>query len=346
MPLTPDQVDDFVLLTTNLFKRGKWTDLSLEHTRYVSAKLITDKLVHERGGALIDFRLQTKNTGLARNAGMFAQDVTGVEDVMVAATVPWSMQTVNYSYSIYEALFQSDRETIIKELQVREHDALNSMAELDEENLWTDPTGTTDTRPLGIPHWIQKDASTTPGGAFNGGDPSGFSAGRAGLSSSDYPRWSNWTFGYTNATIDDLVAKVKKALAFTDFEAPVPHPELGFGKTNFEIFTTYRVTEPLERLAETRNDNLGHDLARYRNQVTIGGVPMQFVPYLEANDTSDPLYGVNFSVFRPFVKKGAHMRRNKPKQAARQHDTREIHIDNWMNYVCYDLRKCWVGSKP
>jgi hypothetical protein len=192
---------------------------------------------------------------------------------------------------------------------------------------------------------MQKDASTTPEGGFNGGNPTGFSSGAAGVSSTTYPRWRNWTFGYSQVTTDDLVRKVKKALAFTHFQAPVPHPELGFGKSDYTIYTTYRVQEPLERLAESRNDNLGKDVARYMNSVTIGGVPVKWVPYLEANDTSDPLYGVNWKVFRPFVKKGANMRRNPPKPAARQHTVREVHIDNWMNYICYNRRMLFVGSQ-
>lgn len=76
----------------------------------------------------------------------------------------------------------------------------------------------------------------------------------------------------------------------------------------------------------------------------IGGVPIKWVPYLEANDSTDPLYGINWKVFRPYVKRGANMRRNKPKQAARQHTVREVHIDNWMNYICYNRRLCFVGS--
>jgi hypothetical protein len=228
---------------------------------------------------------------------------------------------------------------------MRDHDAMSDMAELNEENLWSAPVDGEDTRPMGIPFWLQKDATTTVGGGFNGGNPSGFAGGCAGVSSTTYPRWRNWTFGYAAVTPDDLVKKIKKALAFTNFQAPVPHPELAFGKSDYNIFTTYRVQEEMERLAETRNDNLGKDLAKYLNTVTVGGVPVKWVPYLEANDTSDPIYGVNWRTFRPFVKKGANMRRNPPKEAARQHTVREVHIDNWMNYICVNRRLNFVGSK-
>jgi hypothetical protein len=275
---------------------------------------------------------------------MFAQDVTKVEDVTTQGNVPWAKQSTNYSYDIDEDLFQSDRETIIRELQLREHDALSDLAELNETNLWSAPSSSADTVPMGIPFWLQKNIST-PEGAFNGGNPDGFTAGCAGISSTTYPRFRNWTFKYTNVSTDDMVRKVKKSLAFTNFRAPVPHPELGYGKSDYAIFTTYRVQEPLERLAESRNDNLGSDVAKYLNAVTIGGTPVKWVPYLEANDTSDPLYGINWKVFRPYCKKGATMRRSKPKQAPLQHTVRNVFIDNWMNFICVNRRACFVGSK-
>lgn len=342
MALTPDQIDDFVQTTLKLFKTGKWTDISLEHQFYASSKMINRHGVEERGGEQISYRVQTRNTGNARNTGMFAQDVTRVEDVIISAQVPWTMQTTNFSYDVYEDLFQSDRETIIRELQVREHDAMNSMVELTEQNLWSAPTDVSDTRPYGIPYWLVKNTGT-PEGGFTGSAPSGFST-VAGIDPSLYPRWRNWAFGYSAVSRDDLVRKVKKAIVFTDFQPPVPHPELGYGKSDFDIFTTYRVQEPLERLAETRNDNLGSDVAKYMNKVTIGGVPISWVPYLEATDTSDPLYGINWGVMRPFVKSGCNMRRNPPKPAARQHTVREVHIDHWMNYICYNRRRTFVGS--
>ena len=344
MALLPHQVTDFVNLTLSNFKKGKWTDISLEYPDYIASRVINRYKNVERGGPDLRFKLQTKNTGLARNTGMFDQDVTGVEDLTIEGVVTWTKQTVNWSYDIDEPLFQSDPETIISELLIREHACYNDMAELNEENLWGAPTSSDDKRPMGIPFWMQKDASTTPEGAFNGGNPSGWTAGCANISSTTYPRWKNWTFGYSAVTPDDLVRKVKKALYATQFKAPHPHPELGFGKSDFHIFTTYAVREPLERLAESRNDNLGKDVAKYINQVTIGGVPLEAVHYLDANDSSDPLYGVNWSVIRPFVKKGANMRQIK-KDAPLQRTVKQIHYDTWMNWICYNRRALWVGSK-
>lgn len=343
MALTPEQIDDFTNLTLKKFNFDKWTDISLDLQEYVAPKMLQDKKVMVAGGQQINFKVQTKNTGNAKNTGMYAQEQTNVEDLTVDANVPWTKQTTSVAWDIDEPEFQSDRETIIRVLDVRERSALSDLAELDEQNLWSAPTGTSDTRPMGIPFWIQKDATTTPGGGFNGGNPSGFTSGCAGVSSSDYPNWSNWAFGYTS--VDDvLIQRVKKAMAFTHFMAPVPHPELGFGDVAYAIYTTYRVQEPLERRAESRNDNLGADLAKYLNAVVIGGVPTKWVPYLENNDTSDPLYGVCWRHIRPVVKKNRNMRRSEVLKSYSQPTMRKYHIDRWMNWVGYDRRRLWVGS--
>ena len=343
-PLTPDALDDLVQTTLPLFKKRKWTDISLDKQNYCHPDMIRSMGVEERGGTKLSFRVQVRNMGNARNTQMYDEDRTVVKDIMIDGEVPWRKQTVNFSYDIDEAAFQSDEETIIDELKIRQYSAMNDMSDLQEENLWVAPTGPSDNRPLGITHWFQKDATTTPLGGLTGGNPSGFSGGCAGISSVEYPQYSNWAFGYTDPTTEDLVKNLKKAIAMTNFRAPNNHPELGYGKAEYKIYTTFRVTEPLERLAESRNDNLGSDLAKYIDGVTVGRVPMKWVSYLENNDTTDPLYGICWRDFRPFIKRGKNMVRMAPKPSARQHSVREVHWDNWMNYACYNRRTGFVGS--
>ena len=341
--LTPEQIADFAQMTLKKFKRHKFTDISLDLTEYCVSTLLDEKKVIETGGEQISYRVMVTLTGQARNTGMFAEDKTAVKDVLVTANVPWRMQTTNYSYSIYEPAFQSDRETIIKTLMVREHDAINAMWVLHEENLWSAPTSSTDNRPYGIPYWIVKNTGTADG-AFTG--TSAFGTTTAEIDTTTYPNWRNWAGQYASVTTDDLVRKMKLAMYNTNFQAPHPHPELGYGKSEYQLYTTLSVQEPLERIAELRNDRLGSDVAKYMNRVTVGGVPMKYVPYLEANDDTDrPVYGVCWKYFRPFVKSGANMRRHKPEKAPKQHDTFDVHIDHWMNYACYDRRRQFVISK-
>jgi len=345
--LTPDQVHDFVTNTLSEFKRNRWTDISLEFQDYIASSLITEKAVQEQGGPDISFRLKTRNTGTARNTGLFAQDYAKAVDLTIPASVGWTKQTVNWIYDVDEDLFQRGKNEIISVLAAREHAAMSDMAELNEENLWGAPSSSDDKAPMGIPFWLQKDPTTTPEGGFNGGNPAGFAAGAANVDSTKHKRWRNWTAGYTQVSTKDLVKKIKRSLRKCHFKNPAKHPELGYGNAPMWcMYSVLEVLEELEALAESRNDNLGKDVARYMNEVVVGGVPVKWVPILD-DDTTEPIYGVNWQVFRPFVKTGCNMRRSQPMPAPgnTQHTVKAIHYDTWMNYICYNRRATFVISK-
>lgn len=343
--LLPSQIDDIATLSISNFKYKNWVDISLEHPEYTQADFFKKNRVVEDGGYDIRWKLQVENGLEARNTGLFAQDVTGADDLAIEGVVPWTKQTVNWIYDVDEPKLQGgSRTTIVSTLQMREHAAFNRMAELNERNLWSSPTSSTQTeKPLGVPFWLQKDATTTPAGDFNGGNPSGFSAGAGSIDASTYANWKNWAFGWTSVSPTDLVAKIKKAIQFTHFMPPNPHPELGFGESDYCMYTVWDVRDGLERLAESRNENLGADVARYMNATLVGGIPVKMVHYLDANDSTGPIYGVNFKVLRPFVLEGCDMRKTL-KKSGTQHTVRECHYDTWMNYVCVNRRLCFVGS--
>lgn len=344
--LTHDQIDDFVTTTIKKFKKFKWTDISMEFPQYVSARVMRDRLVTETGGHAINFQVKVRNTGTARPSGLYDQDQTGTEDLMVQGEVGWTKQTANFSYDIDEDLFQSDDITIVKMLKIRDHAMKSDMVKLNEEHLWGAPNSTSHKVPYGIPFWLQKDPSTDADGGFNGGNPSTHSGGRAGISSTDHPAWSNWTFGYTSVTTSDAIAKIRNAMWWTEFQAPVPHPQLGYANAPREIYTVIDNMNELAILAETRNENLGNDVMRYHNDIVVNRVPVKPSFYLSVNDNTDkPFYGINWEDIRPFAKKGRFMRRTKPMVAPLQHTVRNVHLDNWMNWCAYNLRTSWVGSK-
>jgi hypothetical protein len=341
MGLTPEQIPDIINLTVDHYLKDKWTDLSMEFPEYIASKLISDKNITEFGGPQINFKLQVRNNGLARFTGMWEPDVTDVKDLSIEGTVPWSLMTCNWSWHAMEQAVQTDRETIVQMIMMRDHAAKNDVIELTEAALWGQPSSSTDTRPRGIPYWLQK-ASSANAGDFVGGDPSS-GLNRAGIDSDTYTAWKNFAFTYINPTVDDMIKKVKDSIYNTNFVAPAPHPDIAYGKADRTIYTTRAVQEPLERLAENRNENLGSDVARYYQTVTIAGIPVKAVFYLDNNDTSNPLYGVNWKVFRPYVKRGWNMKRTVVTPGRPQHLVTTVHYDTMMNYVCFDLRQCFVG---
>jgi hypothetical protein len=300
MPLMLDAIDDFVATTQSKFMRHQWANLVHDFPDFIATRLIAQRGVTEDGGKDIRWLIKKGTAGNAQTTGLFRQVTIGVDDNMLEASIPWRFQTTGYGYDQREDFFQSERETIVRQLLIRDVEARDDMVELQENLFWGSPSSSSDTDSLhGVTYWIVKDASTTPNGAFNGGAPTGHTT-VAGINPTTVPRWRNWTGGYTTPNTDDLVKKIKRAMVNTNFKAPVPHKEVGFGKADRCMYADYdNVIEPLERLAETRNQNLGSDLAMYMGEVTIGRTPIKTSFWLQANDTSYPVYGVDFGKFRP-----------------------------------------------
>ena len=345
MYLTPDELLDLTTLTLNKIKRRVYSDFSMEYAEYIAPRIFKQYLINEMGGPNIEFKVKYRNLGNAHHSGLWAEGRTGVRNIMTTGTMPWRKQESSMSYDVDEEIFQTDQETIVSEMVTRVHAMECDMVDLDEDDMWQAPTGTDDDRPAGIPYWIVKDADTTPTGGFNGGNPSGFSSGCANINSSTYTSYKNYTAGYDSVSPTNLIRRMKKAMRATRFKVPVPFAELKYGESKLEGFTTEPVIDEMERMAEGRNDNLGTDLARYMNQVVVNGVPITEVPWLTANDASDPVYGINFGYLRPYGRKGRYMRRTKPMPAPRQPTVRDVFLHSWMNWCCFDRRRQWVISK-
>lgn len=349
MPLMHDQIDDFVELTLNNFKKKSWVDLSLDLQHYQFAgRMATMKKLPTRGGPQLEWKVQVSNTGTARASGLFDTDQTNVKNLMTSGSVPWTMQTVNFSYDINESIFQTGPETIIEELQIREHSMYNDYFELMEQFMWTAPSGpvssSADIRvPFGIPYWVVQ--STTEG--FNGGNPSGFTSGAGGINSNTYANWSNWTAGYDAWSRGDGIKKLLKAMDYTEFHAPHAYNELSGGAPDWCMYTVYENIEQTRIELQAANDNLGNDIGKYSGDCLVRGVPLKWVPALDNSssagyDANKPVYGLNWKVFRWYFAAGRDMIRQKPKDAANQRNVRVVHMDSWGNFQCDNRRKQFV----
>ena len=351
MSLMVDKMDDFISATINSFKRKNWVDLSLDKQHYIFFEKFmkgTKTRRPHQGGANIEWKLQVDKLDNAHWNELYAVDRTGVKDLLDTAKVPFAKASASWSYDLMEDSFNnSDKERIIREIDVRKNACYSDLAELMEDSLWSAPASSTQSprQPYGIPFWIQKSA-TTPGGGFTGGDPSGFSDGAAGVKVSDVPNWSNWSFNYDTAgSRDDLVAKLRKAITHTKFKSPKPYNNLDkSGNTDWAFYTNYDVIAELEKLLESRNDNLGADLAKYMGSVLVKGNPVIWVPALDS-ETDDPIYGVNHQVLAWHFKTGYDFVEHKPIAAPNQHLVRNVFIDTSGNFVCYNRRRLFVGYK-
>jgi hypothetical protein len=210
-----------------------------------------------------------------------------------------------------------------------------------EERFWTKPAASTDSsRMYGIPYWIVYPGTVSGNGAFDGGNPSGFSAGAGNLDSTTYSAWKNWAATYAAVTSTDLIRKWRRAATFTNFKAPVPSPSYNTGN-NYGYYTNYNVIGPLEEALEAQNDNLGNDIASKDGRLLFRQVPVTWVPYLEAN-TANPVYGINWGVLKPAFLAGEYMREEGPNPASSQHTVFVTHVDTTLNLMCTNRRMNFV----
>lgn len=248
--------------------------------------------------------------------------------------------TTNYAIERREIAMNRSPAQIVDLVRIRRHDAMVDLAKHMETRFWSAPTSSSNnTQMYGIPYWISWADST---GDFAGGDPSGFSAGAGGLSSSTYPQWQNWSAKYTNVTSIDLVRKWRKAATFTNFRAPVAGNEYGAaGRGKYGFYTNYDVIGPLEEVLESQNENLGNDIASKDGQLLFRQIPVTWVPELNSR-SGDPVYGINWSVLKPAFLAGEYLREEGPAKASNQHTVFLTHVDLTMNLICHNRRANFV----
>lgn len=336
--LQADQIADLVALTLRELGRNKWTDISYDLQEHVALpKLLKKEKVGFGSGYGFQWNVNVTTSGSARMTGLYETDVRNATDTIVQGNVPWRHCTTNWVVDEREIKMNRSPARIVELVKVKRANSMIDLATLLEDQFWSAPSDSSDNENMfGIPYWIVKSATE----GFNGGNPSGFSAGAGAISSSTYPNWANWTGDYTSVTQDDLVTSLRKAATYTKFKSPVQTPSYNTGD-RYGYYTNYEVLAPMERLLMAQNENLGNDLASKDGEVTFRRNKVTWVPKLDA-DTENPVYGINWGVFGFVFLEGEYLSESGQMRAPFQHKVLEYHTDLTLNSVCRDRRRLFV----
>lgn len=346
-PVMPDQLDDFLNTTVESYEKGSWVDISLEHQEYTFAEQYGSKEPPSKGGQQITWDLQVKNLDNARWTELYSVDVTRQKNIIQQASQQWAKATANYIIDVDEIDLQRDGEEIISLVDAREHSMYNDAFELFEEGLWGSPASSTENprKMSGIPFWIQKNATK----GFSGGNPSGFTSGAGGLDADTYLRWKNYSNTYATVNRDDLVDSWIEAANFCQFKAPHSYKQLDGASPRWQFHTTFRALKPMWQFLDTRNDNLTDLAGMAADDAKFMGIPVRVAWVLEntsgVTDTSDPIYGCDWSTMELYGKRGGFMRTTPFKEAPNQHTVRERHMDTFLNICCKNRRRNFVLYK-
>jgi len=341
MALQADDIADLVKSVLKDQDRFNWTDLTSDIQEYIALpQILTEERVGFGGGTGFKFRFMNGTSGAARNVGLYSTDNTSVADVFVEGSVPWRHSETSYAWDLHEFDMNMGEEEIFDLITARRFDSMVDLAKLLENDFWSKPSSSSDTTtPFGLGYWIVYNATT----GFNGGNPSGFTAGAGGIDSDTYTRWKNFTANYSAVTKSDLIKTLRLAVYKTNFKAPMPSP----GNTpeiRRALYTNYDVVAEMESLLEAQNENLGNDLASKDGMVMLRGVPVITVPQLD--DTAhDAVFGIDWSQFKPVFLRGWYIKESGAKPSATQHNVVDAHVDLSYNYVAKDRRRLFVVAK-
>lgn len=342
MPTMAADIGELLATTLANFGPLKWSLISNTLQTYTAYGRFLKKGRVEvaHGGTKVEWRLQVADTGMATRSSLYDTDQLATKDTIKTASNPWVHLKVPYSMDVRQVSMNSGAAKIIDDWQAQRVAAMMSLASLLEQDFWNAPDANDSLKPRGLRYFNTKiGATSTPG--FTGTHATGFSD-CADLSSTTYTQWRNWNGTYTTVAQTDLIRKVKQAQRKCQFMPPVEHPNAVPANPNWEQYTNDTVYGKLGELAEAQNQNIGADLAAYEGRVTIGRVPVKWIPFLDA-DTADPFYGQDWSTFIPVVLAGEYLRESVDS-AASNHNIKANWVDMTYGYKCLDRRRSFVLS--
>lgn len=304
---------------------------------YIAVKTLLKKnRVTLDSGTSIKFRVMTTTSGSFQFVGLYATDVANVGDTLVEADHPWRHWTCNYSIDMREFAMNRSPRKLVDLLKERRLDAMIDQTKGMETAFWSFPASTDTTTAHGIAYWCVKNASE----GFNGTVQSGYTT-VAGLNPSTYTGWKNYTGQYTSMTKTDAIRMWRKAARKTAWKPPADGiPTFNTGNT-YGFYTNLDAIIAMEELLEAQNENLGNDLASKDGQVTFLRTPVIWAPKLDG-DSTNPIYGINWGVFKTYILRGFWMKEMSIEANANQHTVSTVHIDSSGNWVCKDRRRLFV----
>lgn len=316
-------------------KKGSFTDLQTDLQDHILVReLWKGRKKVFVGGDPWEFEAQVDHNWTAKAVGLYETDSSSIADTLVKFEVNVKHVNAHYLYELHEKAFQRGGKAIVKHIFSKYVAMMVSWYEYLEEVLWGIPDSGDTRTPYGVGYWVTKSASQ----GFNGVDHANFSSGRAGVSSTDQPRWANYTDRYVAIAKEDLIRKMRKASRQIRFRSPVMHSQPKVGGEKNGIYVNGDTIGLMEEELEKQNMNLGNDIASKDGRVTFKSTPITWVPKLD-DSSDDPVYMLDWSVMALGVLSGWENQLSKPYMVHKKHLVRRVDLDTSINMICTNLRK-------
>lgn len=297
------------------------------------------------GGTEFEWNLITNTNGSARGVGLYYTANVGPVDVMAAGKMGYRHMTWNWAIDGREISMNGNARKVYSLIQVRRITAFGDGVKYCERVGWRCPNATTNLVDfMGIPYWIVKSntaATAANNDGFNGLAPSGYTL-VGNINPTTQTRWRNYATQYTAVTKDDLIRKMERASDYTDFMPLVDDAPPSYNTGNdYGYYTTYSVRQTMKDILEAQNDNLGFDLDPAQGKLVYRRSPIVWVKELD-QDTTNPLYGINWGVFKFKGLSGWWLRETHKASLDNQPTVAATHTDSSVNSYCTDRRRNFV----
>ena len=338
MAVTVAQLIDLGKQTQAELGEYKFEDYSTSIQRYeVMPRLIKENRKIVTSGTSIKRNVMMGTSNSAEMVQLYGTDSTSTPQLMQVADIPWRHMSSWYQWERREILFNRRPSQIVDIMMTRRHANVIAQAELFETQFFSKPADSTDTlNSYGYPMWI---VANNGAAGFNGGNPSGFTSGVGGLSSSTYTAYANYTSGYTNVTKDDAVAKGNTLLRAIDWQIPDDYPSYSAAMQDLRVLVNETTFSSAQRLLELQNDNLGGNLSPFQNNVSwTNRIPMVLCRKLDA-DSANPFVFMDYSCWEVIFLEGDEMVEDGPNQVPNQHNVFRTFVDSSFNFLCNNRRR-------
>lgn len=304
------------------------------------------------GGKYIERPITLKDEQNAQHRGLWQKDTHNVVNINENIRADWVTASSNVSYNVIEQAENQGGAQIYDVIESKVNNMYRELADEMLENAPTTPTSSSDKNtPKGIHGWCTYGTDGSTGGwtgyspRYNDGDGTSadtFNAGNIACSSTSNARWANYYADHDGDLDESLLVLLDRATRKLNFEGP-QHPKsldnTGREAGKFSLYSNDNVIGTINLLYAKSDDQMGYRInSHFGYEPQFKGMPIQYVQYYDTANTSifgtDPIVGINHSLFYPLVLSGWDFKVGKPRQRDEQHLVYTIDVDVRYTYLC------------
>jgi len=301
-----------------------------------------DKVMFSSGYKIQKTLMHKLNRAAAKHVGFLQPDAVNIIDVLTTMSVEWVHAQTDWGI-VYQTdvLMNSGKELILNIIKPRRIASLLGLVEeIEELGFGSAPAAADTVNPWALKYWIVYNATD----GFTGGAPTGHTT-KGGINPTNVPNFKNYSITYTEVSDNDLVKKLRTMLRKCRFVSPISHPDYrGQIRDRYRLYCNEETISGFEDVVRSHNSNLGKDLAMFDGAAYIAGHPIIYIPQLDDDSTTDPVYAVDHSTFYPVCLKGDYLRESGPTQGE-SHNTWNCFTDLTYNILDVDPRRSGVAAK-